>query len=611
MKTTTGRDGPTALTLGALPILGAAIRKLGIREIVDEHAPPDPRMNVTHGQCVEAMIVSILRGVRPLYLMDQELARCDLRVGLGWKETAGNFHDQRLGRALDALAKVGQLVTDAAALRSVSAWKLSLSLVHMDLTAQGVYGDYSASHAPEDPEEPDAVPHVKKGKSKDGRRGMKQIVYGTAVTSDGRVPLVGRASSGSRSEPLELRFLMRRLGSLIPDPSETTLVGDSKLCAGESLELARELGFDLVTLMPRSVNLQRRLLKDFDERKKAGDVQLLAERENPHDKVLDRWEGYSMPVTYGWRDADDKRRTIEVRALVVESSQLARAHSVTLEAKREQELEEHTAAARAAWADTYECLADATKAAEKLVAGLKSKFHVAAPLCKVERIREKRARAGRPVKDAPPPAERDVFRASFAVERREGAFEEQTRRASRFVLLTTHPQEGDRSRTDVQIFDAYHGQWKVEANMRALKAELAFGPVHLHSDVRIGALARVYMLALMVYALIERDARAELARSGSTIAGNLGDTETPTTAVVLRLFEPLTTVRLPGERKVVLQNLTVAHVEGFARLGCAVLSRSDLLLSKARTPMPGDRGYYHPREFKRRLPATAGTGRAG
>lgn len=601
--TTTTTDAPTSSRtrmLGALPLIGQALRRLKIAEIVDDHAQPDPRMGVTHGQCVEAMIVAILLGVRPLYLVDQKLATCDLELGLGWSVDAARFHDQRLASALLKVGASGQAITDAAALRSIKAASLSTSVIHQDLTASGVYGRYSASRAPDDPESPDAIPHVTKGRSKDGRRGLKQIVYGVAVTADGAVPLVARASSGNRAEPLEHRFLMKRLAEVVPDPSKTTLVGDSKLCAGESLELARELGFDLVTLMPRSVGLWANLAKGFDDARREGRVRLLAERRNERDGVVDRWEGYSEAVTYRWKDEEKREREIGVRALVVQSTQLERAHRITFAEDRTKERAELEAALREAQRQTYACLEDAAAGARALVARLRPRFHRLTDLVKIEYVREKRAHRGRPKKDEPPPPTHEVHRAFFSVAEDDDAFEAAVVDASRFILLTTHPQDGPRGRTDALIFEAYNGQWKVERTMRALKETLKLAPIHLHDEARINGLARVYMLALMVHALIERDARHRLERLEAQIAGNLATTAKPTTEVAFRLFAGVSTLRMPGAETVRVVNLTTAQTAGYKRLGCDVLDRPGVVVEPPRPVEPGDRGYYRPRDHRRR-----------
>jgi hypothetical protein len=125
--------------------------------------------------------------------------------------------------------------------------------------------------------------------------------------------------------------------------------------------------------------------------------------------------------------------------------------------------------------------------------------------------------------------------------------------------------------------------------------QVRFAPVHLKDRGRLAALAQVYVIALMVYALIQREARGKLAARSSKIAGNLRLTATPTTEVIFRLFENVNTMRVPNTPGVTIQNLTTAQVHGYEVLGLNVLKRAGVQLATPRAPGPADRGYYRPR----------------
>lgn len=44
--------------LGALPIIGHFLNRLGVREIIDGHTPK-PGSEVTNGECIEALLMAI------------------------------------------------------------------------------------------------------------------------------------------------------------------------------------------------------------------------------------------------------------------------------------------------------------------------------------------------------------------------------------------------------------------------------------------------------------------------------------------------------------------------------------------------------------------------
>jgi len=183
-------------------------------------------------------------------------------------------------------------------------------------------------------------------------------VFGVAATNEG-VPLYGRAASGNRSDSNELRYLMRRVAERVPDPKKTCIVGDSKLFSGETILLARELGFDYVTLMPKTTNARDEAIRLFHAADRRGEVKVLLEKEG-RGGDRETWRGCSAPVVYDHKDEVTKEVTrMLLRTVVVESSGLARQKKVTLEKERARErrvLEKELAAESA---KSYHCRADA------------------------------------------------------------------------------------------------------------------------------------------------------------------------------------------------------------------------------------------------------------
>lgn len=129
-------NAPATLLLEHLPVIGRALRRLRLAELIDERVPVDKRSRVTTGQVIEALVVAILtsREGHPLYRVDQLLAGRDLELGLGWTTPAGLFHDQRIARALDALWTAGaDPIIAAAFVRAVHEYVLDLEVFHLDV----------------------------------------------------------------------------------------------------------------------------------------------------------------------------------------------------------------------------------------------------------------------------------------------------------------------------------------------------------------------------------------------------------------------------------------------------------------------------------------------
>ena len=131
--------------------------------------------------------------------------------------------------------------------------------------------------------------------------------------------------------------------------------------------------------------------------------------------------------------------------------------------------------------------------------------------------------------------------------------------------------------------------------MKWAKGPLEVAPLFLKTPKRIAALGLVYILAIMVYALIQRQARQVLAETKSEIPGNNKSfTNSPTTEVIFRLFEAIFTVRAAGRPSVTVTNLTTEQVRVLRLLENDVLDSPEVVTATPRIPGRGQRGYRSP-----------------
>lgn len=602
----------TTLRLEHLPIIGQALARLGLRDVVDGQCPPDPRLLVTHGECVEAMIVAILLGKHTLYDIGDLLQPYDLDAAFGWKFDPSSLNDERFGRTLEALSAAGLMPINAGAtLRAVKVYALDLARMHLDTTSILVHGEYEDSEEPEDPESPDAIPHVTRGYSKDHRPDLKQIVFGLSVTADGSVPIYGRVASGNRTDSEELRYTMRRIRDVLPDPTGTTLVGDSKFFCGETIRLAREFGFHFVTMLPRGVGLWGEAYAAYREALAAGNeptllkgVEIVDEEGNQVSKT---WKGFSLDRKYSWTEGEgDEKRDHELglRALVVESSSLIQQKLPMIEGRREKERARIAKSATKLATRAFKCEEDAERAGAAKRDRLASDFFQLALEVTSEKRALKRDRPGRPCADEERETE-TVWRVRLTVVDEHTSLDELAHRDGCFVLVTSHPREGPGARTDAEVFAEYQAQHGVEACMHWLKGPLAVAPIFLKTPERVAALGVVYVLALMVYALIQRDMRRRLAAKKELVPGNKGWTDQPTTEVIFRLFRGVSTMRIGDGGPILVTNLTTAQVDAMQLFDCPILSRSDVRLTTPAVPGPGRRGASEKKPPKKRTTRNA------
>jgi transposase len=231
-----------------LPLVGAMLRELAVKDTLDTLLVPHERTVVTVGACIEALVLTILTGEHALSRVAETLAGYDLEVIFQRPLEASHFHDNRLGRALEALWSAGLDRLYGAVLRqAIRHYALELTRLHTDTTSLKVYGAYERDADEEGP-------WITFGYSRDHRPDLKQLLFGLTVTADG-VPVWGHVTDGNCSDSPAHRFHITPLRQHLPDMGEPLLVADSKFFAGETMALAAAHRFRFVTLVPQTVGL--------------------------------------------------------------------------------------------------------------------------------------------------------------------------------------------------------------------------------------------------------------------------------------------------------------------------------------------------------------------
>ncbi|MFN3476939.1 MAG: IS1634 family transposase [Candidatus Methylomirabilales bacterium] len=158
-----------------------------------------------------------------------------------------------------------------------------------------------------------------------------------------------------------------------------------------------------------------------------------------------------------------------------------------------------------------------------------------------EAVKAKRPTRGRPRKGESPPL-RQVWRVHLQAQELAEVIAIEGRRARRFVLATNvlDPQQ----LSDAGVLQAYKGQPAVELSFKWAKNPAAIAPLFLKKPSRIAALGCLYLIALMVYTLIERQVRQRLAETGETLPDRPKPTQRPTARTVFRLMRGIAVVTL-------------------------------------------------------------------
>jgi hypothetical protein len=241
--------------------------------------------------------------------------------------------------------------------------------------------------------------------------------------------------------------------------------------------------------------------------------------------------------------------------VVVHSGQLARQPSHTYAVAQAKEAEGRTAHVRRVEARRFACVADAEAAIAEYEGrgqGRRGRRphpwrdHTVHDRVVTDTQRKRRPHRGRPAKTDVPQLETSC-RLVTAVETRSRAAEE----TGWTVLATT---VGEERCSDAEILSAYQEQHtSVEPGFRWINNPAAISPVWLEKPERLAALARLTVMGVLVYAVIQRQVRLDLQTHEQQVPGHKGEAATPTAAVVLALFEPGAVVHLRLETPAVQQ----------------------------------------------------------
>lgn len=488
-------------TLGALPVVADYCRRLDLAGIIDHAAPIRELADLTHGQVIETLIANRLTSPAPL-----------VRVGDWAREWAvadvfgidpGLLNDDRIGRALDAIAPELDHIVGSVGAQAISAFGIDVARLHWDMTSVSLHGAYDQTE--------DDYPAPKYGHPKDRRVDLKQIQAGLAVTGDGGIPVFHRAYDGGAGEVAQVVGAMTAL-TKIATPRDFLLIGDSKLVSYTNVSAMIEAGVGFIAPASKTyVGADELATLDLDSA-------IVVDYTAGRDTATSAAQRGSWRVTEDTMTLTGKRKKDPVhtlRRVFVHSSARAGA----------------AATARASKLDR------ARDDLDRLVRGLGSRHYpdeksVTARLAAIGSARRVnaylRAQVG---------TDTDTGKPTLAWSFDQAAVDAEVATDGWYALLTCLPAAIDAS----EILIRYKGQEVVERRYGTIKGPLAVAPMFLKSNRRIAALVTVICLALLIFCLIERQVRGAIAPALTLDGLYVGRPAKPTGRLI---FEALGRLRM-------------------------------------------------------------------
>ncbi|MFI7136187.1 IS1634 family transposase, partial [Nonomuraea sp. NPDC050153] len=454
--------------LGALPVIAGFCSRLRIRELVDAACPVRDVAELTHGQVIEVLVANRLTSPAPLVHV-QDWAR-GWAVGEAFGVEPGLLNDDRIGRALDAIAPHLDHLAGSVGLAAIEAFGLDVARLHWDMTSISLHGDYHQ------PEPGFATPRF--GHPKDRRLDLKQVQAGIAVTADGAIPVFQRAYDGAAGEVGQVIGAMQGLQKLA-GPQRMLMIGDSKLISYANL--AAMDGEGVAFIAPASKQYVNAAALADQKIADAARVDYVAARDE--SKPAERrglWHVREDVMTLAGPRKNDPILTL--RRVFVHSSARAQA-------------------AQSARAKKLERARDDLARLERGLGGrhYPTQQAVADSLGAIGRARRVSAYLIAETGTDP-----DTGKPTLAWHFDQQAVDAEAATDGWYALLTNLPPEtADAER----VLRHYKGQEAVERRYQAFKGPLAVTSLYLKNNRRIHALITVICLALLIFCLIERQVR--------------------------------------------------------------------------------------------------------
>jgi transposase len=463
--------------LGSLPVIAEFSRRLDIAGVIDRVCPIRDVAHATHGQVIEVLIANRL--TNPSAMVGVSAWAAGWAVEEVYDVPAGVLGDDRLARALDAIAPHLDQIVGSVGAAAIDAFGIDVARLHWDMTSVSLYGAYDDVQ--------DGFPGPGWGHPKDRRSDLKQIQAGIAVASDGGVPVFHQAYDGGAAEVSQVVGAMQRMQA-IAGPRRFLLVGDSKLLSHSNITAMSDAGVGFIAPLAAK-RVPAGLFAALDLAA-AVPVDYIAARDA--GKPADRRGAYR--VVEDVMDLPGPRKTDPVHHL-----RRVLVHSTA----------NQTAAGKARALK----LDKAATELDTLVRTAGTRYHpdTAAVTAKAEQISRQRRIGGylrTQVTDHP-----DSGKPVFAWHYDQAAIDAEAATDGWYALLSNLPPA---EAGPADILRRYKNQPAVEQRYATIKGPLAVAPMFLQHNRRITALITVICLALLIFSLIEREVRTGLAKLGHT-----------------------------------------------------------------------------------------------
>lgn len=471
------------------PLLLEIMSRLGIEQIIDQHAPSGEKQQVSHGQAGVALLLTRLLQPKALYKVSEWLSSTGVDIVLDHEAEA--FTDDCLGRMLDAISEQSEAIwldVLGAVMRTYP--EMVDKVIQYDITSVYLEGRYPESEL------------AQYGYSRDHRSDAKQVNVGISTMGSSQLPVLYELLAGNTADNQTPMAHLGKLEALLKQINvpvdNIVLVGDRAMFNRSLIEAYLRQNHQF--LGPWTPTEIRDLMAEVSNEELLAHP-LAYRPASLRDDESPPYYGVIRSYEFGVEDDEVENSLREpLRILVLYSRNKAR-----LDADKR-----------------HDHLTKVQTQLEHIQSKLNQRRYKNA--CYVsERIHKCLNKY---------PAARALIHweltgvdgaLSLTIRTNEAARQAAQARDGRYALVTNSDLSAN------EMLMAFKQQASVEHRFRILKDDLHIRPIHLQQDQRIQALILLTMIALVIYSILEWQIRQQTP----------GRTRPWTGRAILEVFESL------------------------------------------------------------------------
>ena len=518
------------LQVGGFPLIHAIAKRMRLKEILYKYIPAHGNEDIPAVETLMLLVYNLILGKDPLYELQEWVESIDFRcIDIG-NYVKVEFTDDRFGRVLNKLYLVDRasLMTEIV-VSFVKEFEIALTRLSNDSTSIKAFGRY--------PGKTTTGLELKKGKSKDHRPDLKQLLFSLSIAGDGAVPVHYKCYPGNVTDDkthIETWNTLRKITGC-PD---FLYVADSKLCTDEQLSYIVDQGGRVVTIIPETWNEVESFKEKLRIVKKAKDIIWRRRKPGSDDKneyfsvfrgdYFTTKRGYNIHWIYSSekrkRDRENREKHLKKveQCLAVLNGKINKRDLKTrkaIEEAAQQIVEEHK---------------------------LEYFFHISiGTIPEKYQVQIGRGRPGKNTKYRT--SVNRLFTLSWTQKKQ--ALKEEAQTDGVFPLLCT-----DKELTAKEVLKAYKYQPRLEKRFSQFKGIHNAAPLLFKNIERIEANMFGFFIALVVQALIEREVRNRMKEQKIEkirVYPEQREASHPTTSKIIDRFDNICTYKVMENSQVV------------------------------------------------------------